>query len=42
MRFDDHDRWRDLAGHLHAMISGKGRVPKVVASEPAVVAGQTT
>jgi DNA-binding LacI/PurR family transcriptional regulator len=42
MRFDDHDRWRDLARHLHAMISGEGSVPKVVASEPAVVAGQTT
>jgi DNA-binding LacI/PurR family transcriptional regulator len=42
MRFDDHGRWRELARHLHAMISGEGDYPKVVASEPAVVAGQTT
>lgn len=42
MRFDDHGRWREIARHLHSMISGEGRYPKVTASEPAVVPGQTT
>jgi DNA-binding LacI/PurR family transcriptional regulator len=42
MRFDDHGRWREIARHLHAMISGEGHYPEVVVSEPAVVAGQTT
>ena len=41
MRFDDHGRWREIAGHLHAMISGD-EAPEVIASEPAVVPGQTT
>ncbi len=27
VRFDDHGRWREIAGHLHAMISGVGAVP---------------
>jgi DNA-binding LacI/PurR family transcriptional regulator len=42
MRFDDHGRWREVARHLHAMISGDGDYPEVVASEPAVVLGQTS
>ena len=42
MRFDEHGRWREIAGHLHAMISGQGRYPKMTASDPAVVLGQTT
>lgn len=42
MRFDEHGRWREIARHLHAMISGRGRYPKMTASDPAVVIGQTT
>jgi DNA-binding LacI/PurR family transcriptional regulator len=42
LRFDEHGRWREVAGHLHAMISGEARVPKVTVSEPAVVLGDTT
>lgn len=42
MRFDDHGRWREIAGHLHAMISGEGDHPWTIASRPAVVAGETT
>jgi GntR family transcriptional regulator of arabinose operon len=42
LRFDAHGRWREIAGHLHAMISGEGRAPKLTVSEPAVVLGDTT
>ena len=42
MRFDDHGRWRDIAGDLHAMISSEAERLETLASEPAVVAGQTT
>ena len=42
MRFDDHGRWRDIARDLHAMITGEAERPEMLASEPAVVAGQTT
>ncbi len=42
VRFDEHGRWREIAGHLHAMISGDGPYPQVTASQPAVVAGETT
>ena len=42
LRFDEHGRWREIAGHLHAMISGEGDYPKVTVSEPAVVLGETT
>jgi DNA-binding LacI/PurR family transcriptional regulator len=42
LRFDEHGRWREIAGHLHAMISGDGRPPKVTVAEPAVVLGDTT
>ncbi len=42
LRFDEHGRWREIAGHLHAMISGEGRTPQVTMSEPAVVLGETT
>jgi DNA-binding LacI/PurR family transcriptional regulator len=42
VRFDDHRRWREIARHLHAMISGDGEYPEMTASEPAVIAGQTT
>jgi len=42
LRFDAHGRWREIAGHLHAMISGEGRAPDVTVSEPAVVLGDTT
>jgi DNA-binding LacI/PurR family transcriptional regulator len=42
LRFDEHGRWREIAGHLHAMISGRGRPPKTTVSEPAVVLGDTT
>jgi DNA-binding LacI/PurR family transcriptional regulator len=42
VRFDDHGRWREIASHLHAMISGEGQYPEMTASEPAVVVGQTT
>jgi DNA-binding LacI/PurR family transcriptional regulator len=42
VRFDNHGRWREIARHLHAMISGAGRYPKVTPSTPAVVPGQTT
>lgn len=42
LRFDQHGRWREVAGHLHTMISGDGRAPKVTFSEPAVVLGDTT
>lgn len=41
VRFDDHGRWREIAGHLHAMISGR-EYPDSTASEPLVVAGETT
>jgi DNA-binding LacI/PurR family transcriptional regulator len=41
LRFDAHGRWREIAGHLHAMISGEGRVPEMTISEPAVVLGDT-
>lgn len=42
LRFDARGRWREVAGHLHAMISGEGSVPEVTVSEPAVVLGDTT
>ena len=42
LRFDQHGRWRDLARQLHAMISGDGGHPEVLAAQPAIVAGQTT
>lgn len=42
VRFDDRGRWREIAGHLHAMISGDREYPEATVSEPAVVAGQTT
>ena len=42
VRFDEHGRWREIAGHLHAMISGDGGYPEMTASHPAVIAGQTT
>ncbi len=42
VRFDEHGRWREIAGHLHAMISGDSGYPAMTASDPAVVAGQTT
>ena len=42
VRFDDHGRWREIARHLHAMISGDGDYPEMTASDPGVVAGQTT
>ncbi len=42
LRFDQHGRWREIAGHLHAMISGGGDAPRTILSEPAVVLGQTT
>jgi len=42
LRFDAHGRWREIAGHLHAMISGEGGYPEMIASEPAVVTGETT
>jgi DNA-binding LacI/PurR family transcriptional regulator len=42
LRFDAHGRWREIAGYLHAMISGEGRVPEMTISEPAVVLGDTT
>ena len=42
VRFDDHGRWWEIARHLHAMISGDGDYPEIIASDPAVVAGQTT
>ncbi|MFZ0975325.1 MAG: substrate-binding domain-containing protein, partial [Solirubrobacteraceae bacterium] len=42
VRFDDHGRWREIAHHLHAMISGDGEYPPMTASEPIVVLGQTT
>lgn len=42
VRFDDQDRWREIARHLYAMISGDGDYPEMTASEPAVAVGQTT
>ncbi len=42
LRFDERGRWREIAGHLHAMISGDGHPPMVTVSEPAVVLGETT
>jgi len=42
LRFDGHGRWREIAGHLHAMISGEGNAPDTTVSEPAVVLGETT
>jgi DNA-binding LacI/PurR family transcriptional regulator len=42
LRFDEHGRWREIAGHLHAMISGEGGAPRATVSEPAVVLGETT
>lgn len=42
LSFDRHGRWREIAGHLDAMISGEGRVPATTMSEPAVVLGDTT
>jgi hypothetical protein len=42
LRFDERGRWREIAGHLHAMICGEGRVPEVIVSEPTVVLGETT
>ena len=42
LRFDAHGRWREIAGHLHAMISGDGRYPRATVSEPAIVPGDTT
>jgi DNA-binding LacI/PurR family transcriptional regulator len=42
LRFDRHGRWREIAGHLDAMISGEGSVPTTTVSEPSVVLGDTT
>ena len=42
VRFDDHGRWREIARHLHAMISGEHGYPAATASEPAVIPGETT
>jgi DNA-binding LacI/PurR family transcriptional regulator len=42
LRFDERGRWREIAGHLHAMISGEGHPPQLTVSEPAVVLGDTT
>ena len=42
VRFDEHGRWREIARHLHAMISGDGDYPQMTASDPAVVPGETT
>jgi DNA-binding LacI/PurR family transcriptional regulator len=42
LRFDEHGRWREIADHLHAMISGEGGTPRTTVSEPAVVLGETT
>ena len=42
VRFDDHGRWREIAGHLHAMISGVGEYPPGTESDPIVIAGETT
>jgi DNA-binding LacI/PurR family transcriptional regulator len=42
LRFDELGRWREIAGHLHAMISGERRPPRLTVSEPAVVLGDTT
>jgi DNA-binding LacI/PurR family transcriptional regulator len=42
VRLDDHGRWWEIAGHLHAMISGDRDYPDMTASEPTVVVGQTT
>lgn len=42
MRFDDHGRWREIAHRLHDMISGADPQPAAIASEPAVVTGDTT
>ncbi len=54
IRFDQHGRWREIAEHLHTMISlagetgsgakrrSRGRPPDVTVSEPAVVLGETT
>jgi len=42
VRFDDHGRWREIARHLHAMITGDGDYPEMTASDPAVVVGETT
>ena len=42
LRFDEHGRWREIAGHLHAMITGEARAPHTTVSEPAVVLGETT
>ncbi len=42
VRFDHHGRWREIARHLHNIILGADPHPAVIASEPAVVPGQTT
>ncbi len=42
LRFDEHGRWREIARHLHAMISGEAAYPDATVSEPAVVLGETT
>jgi DNA-binding LacI/PurR family transcriptional regulator len=42
VRFDEHGRWREIARHLHEMISGTRRPPSVMLPEPAVVLGETT
>jgi len=42
VRFDDHGRWREIARHLHAMISTERGYPDATVSEPRVVVGQTT
>ena len=42
VRFDDHGRWREIARHLHAMITGDGDYPEMTASDPVVVVGETT
>lgn len=42
VRFDAHGRWREIARHLHEMISGEPYPPKVMLPEPAVVLGDTT
>lgn len=42
LRFDEHGRWREIAGHLHAMISGEHSAPQTIVSEPTVVLGETT
>jgi DNA-binding LacI/PurR family transcriptional regulator len=42
VRFDEHGRWREIAGHLHTMISGEPGYPDATVSDPAVIEGETT